>query len=293
MNSVSQIGHRQADQFVTALEKAGLSPELASKVTEGEKGRDLAEKMVNVAIFGESDPIIGEPMEHQMAREIMGDNFFGIPEIFKAWRAYPPKSDWEPREEDGLPERVAIEWERKTLEECRNTHILILCADESYDGTDLNIENMTRIFLKRNGLSAKKIREIMPAYEGIQNDVGELNFSWRLIDKNISPFNPLKDWDGAYGRLKSDSDKYYIATLNTHFYIIYTCYLVRKMRLLENDEVCTRTGQHQNDEEGWLYRIGLFQNLLPAVKQTSYKCPSLGVLLGKKTGKRLKPHGTM
>jgi len=301
------IGHKQATQFLTALERAGLDPELASKATDGMAGRIASEKMINILLFGNSAPIIPEPREHQVAREIMGENFFGFQEAFDIWRAYYPNMMRD--EHNSLQE---IPYERKTLEECAKTHVLVLHARESYNGVILTIENMLHIIIERIRRQGEGIPEspydILSSIRG--NDYEDLRSGWALVAKNISPvgtevYSALTFENGS---LRIDHQKIadpnhrlcWLPSVSIYFYILCTCYYARNMRLLENELTWTSTSS-SSSYCSCSRMIGTFKDFIPTVKTAvktadfDEQCSdarnagfTLGVLPGRCSGRNLK-----
>lgn len=70
---VSPVGRGQGNELVNRLEAAGLNFDLAQKVIDS-KDNDLATKVVRLIQNGGFEPTTSQ----KRAREIMGDNMFGV-----------------------------------------------------------------------------------------------------------------------------------------------------------------------------------------------------------------------
>lgn len=102
----------QEHEFLMRFEAAGLTGELAQKVIDS-KGNDLAVKVVRLIKNGGFEATTSQ----KHAREIMGQNFFGVEEAILHFGVNPTKQQ--------LSVLSEIPFSEATLEQCKKTHVLI------------------------------------------------------------------------------------------------------------------------------------------------------------------------
>ncbi len=102
----NDISHGQADSFVTALEEADppLTPLMAQEVIQNAGLSGKVNKMIQQHAF----------VSKKEAAEIMGSGFIDPAEVFEFFRQQPMHPTPDP----------TIHFRRKTLERCKNTHVL-------------------------------------------------------------------------------------------------------------------------------------------------------------------------
>ncbi|MCL5017318.1 MAG: hypothetical protein M1155_01465 [Patescibacteria group bacterium] len=102
----------QEHELLMKLEKAGLLPQDAQRVIDS-KGNAVAEEMLYVLRNG-----VFEPTKSQKAaKEIMGNNFFGIEDAIEHFKLRPTRSE--------IATLQDVPFSEATLRACKDTHVLV------------------------------------------------------------------------------------------------------------------------------------------------------------------------
>ena len=99
-------------EVLLKLEAAGLTDDLAQRVIDS-KGNNLATKVVRLIANGGFEASTNQ----KRAREIMGKNFFGVEDAIKYFGVIPTKEQ--------IATLSEIPFTEATIEECRETHVLV------------------------------------------------------------------------------------------------------------------------------------------------------------------------
>ncbi|MHB9019452.1 MAG: hypothetical protein ACYC3G_01050 [Minisyncoccota bacterium] len=106
-----KLSVHQGHEVLLKLEMAGCTPEVAQRIIES-KGNSVAEDMVYVASNG-----VYEPTKSQKAaKEIMGNNYFGIEDATEYFKIRPSRTQ--------LAMLSEVPFSEETLRACKNTHVL-------------------------------------------------------------------------------------------------------------------------------------------------------------------------
>ncbi len=152
-------------EVLLKLETAGLTDELAQKVIDS-KGNDLAAKVVRLISNGGFEPTTSQ----RRTREIMGRNMFGIEEAIKLFGVNPTKQQFAALSE--------IPFSEATLEECKDTHILVAIFPLSI----LEVRSKVKLFYNQGWYNK----------ESFAKDRGETE--WQLIRKTQIDNSTSKNW---------------------------------------------------------------------------------------------------
>jgi hypothetical protein len=198
-------------EFLLKLEKAGLTDELAQRVIDSESNA-LASKVVRLIRTGGFEPMAS----HAHAREIMGNNFFGIEEAIRYFGISPTR--WQLAILSEIPFSDAV------LKKARDTHILVAVFPIS--------------ILEIRG----KVRH-MGLFRNNQDWYNEMPFAkercetrWQLICKTAVNGSALKNWQKQYELIGADD---YIPSAKAMVYAIIGYYLATGVRLFETTYVRT------------------------------------------------------
>jgi hypothetical protein len=193
-------------EVLLKLESAGLNDDLAQKVIES-KDNDLAAKVVRLIVNGGFEPTTSQ----KRAREIMGCNMFGIEEAIKHFGANPSR-----QQTSALSE---IPFSEATLEECKNTHILVAVFPLSILEVRGKVEN--NLFYSHEDAWYNK--------QSFAKDKGEI--SWQLVRKTPVDNSASKTWDEQQALLGKNDET---PKAQVMVYTIIGHYLATGERLFEN-----------------------------------------------------------
>jgi hypothetical protein len=205
-------------ELLLKLEAAGLTDDLAQKVIDS-KGNKLAMEIVGL-ISGQ----IGfeATVSQKLAREIMGNNFFGIEEVIKHFGVNPTKEQI-----DSLAE---IPFSEKTLEECKETHILVAVFPLSIITIRAKVER--KLFYNHG--DAWYNEQAFAKNEG--------KICWQLIRKTPVPNSISKTWTDQQALLVENEET---PTAQVMVYAIIGHFIVTGERLFENVYVrCSCVDSH-------------------------------------------------
>ena len=186
-------------EFLLKMEKAGLTDELAQKVI-GSKGNDLATKVVRLIENGGFEPSTSQ----KHARQIMGQNFFGIEEAIKHFRVNPSKAQTAALAEVPFTEEV--------LSTSKDTHVLVAVFRMSI--LDIRGKVERKLFYSHEDSWYNK--------ETFAGDKGVIG--WRLVRKTPVPDSTSKNWDEQQALLdkseETPSAQVMVYTIIGHFLAI-------------------------------------------------------------------------
>jgi hypothetical protein len=169
-------------------------------------------------------------MTEQYAREIMGRNFLGTKEVEEHF------GELSPEQEEALS---IIPFSKETLEECKDTHILV--ADIGFSIMDLK--------------KLKKCKELFYNQDWYENEPFIKHTdqpSWRLIRKTPVEKSFKKNWDEQQALLNSQTDEVPLARQLVYTIILH--FLTTGERLFETSWVRTNNADSLSGRVG----IGLF-----------------------------------
>lgn len=166
-------------EVLLKLEAAGLDDELAQRVIDS-KGNDLATKVVRLIENGGFEPSTSQ----KRAREIMGENFFGVEEAIKHFGVNPSSA-----QTTALAE---VPFTEDALTCCKDTHILVVVFPMSI--LDIRGKVERTLFFSHEDSWYNR--------EAFAKDGGEIG--WHLVRKTSVPDSTSKTWDEQQALL----DKY-------------------------------------------------------------------------------------
>ncbi len=188
----------------------------------------FVERLAEYAING----CIVPNASHDGAREIMGKNFFGIPEAMKHFGVNPTRRQ--------LAILSEIPFTPEELMMCKDTHILVAVFPLSICDLRSKVANNTKtLFYKQDWYDNQTFA----------NDKGET--SWRLILKTPVVNSTNKNWEEQQPLITSDEE---VPTAQMMVYTIIGHYLNTGERLFEN--VYVRTSSL--DSGGFHVLVGYF-----------------------------------
>ena len=189
-------------EVLLKLETAGLTDELAQKVIDS-KGNELAAKVVRLIQNGGFEPTTSQ----NRAREIIGRNMFGIEEAIKHFGVNPSKQQ--------LAVLSEIPFTEGTLEECKNTHVLVAVFPMSI----LDIRGKAKLFYYQSWYNK----------ESFAKDKGDV--SWQLVRKTPVPNSTSKTWQEQQALLSTNEET---PTARVMVYTIIGHFLATGERLFEH-----------------------------------------------------------
>lgn len=148
------------------------------------------------------------------AREIMGNNFFGLEEAMSHFHIIPSKEQ--------MTAFIKIPFSEAELEECKDTHILVAVLPLSI----LEIRGKVKRGLFCDEPWLKK--------QAFANDRSEMG--WRLVSKTPVENSMSKNWDEQRALISKDDE---IPTAQVLVYTIIAYYLISGKRLFEKNNVRT------------------------------------------------------
>jgi len=222
---VSPVGRGQGNEVLNRLEAAGFNFDLAQKVIDS-KDNDLATKVVRLIQNGGFEPSTNQ----KRAREIMGDNMFGVEQAIAHFGINPSRQQ--------IAALAEIPFSEATLEACKKTHVLVAVFPLSI----LEIRSKVldqRLFYKQDWYNK----------ETFAKDRGDVK--WALIRKTPVENSTSKDWQEQQALL---SDKDETPTARVMVYTIIGHFLATGERLFENVYVrCSDV-----DSDGYRVYVGVF-----------------------------------
>ena len=204
-------------EVLLKLEAAGLTDELAQRVIDS-KGNDLATKVVKFIANGGFEATTSQ----RQARQIMGVNYFGIEETIKHFGISPSKQQ--------LAALAEIPFTEGTLEECKNTHILVAVFPLNILEIRGKVSGNQRLFYNQDWYNK----------ESFAKDRGEA--SWALIRKTPVGNSTSKSWQEQQALLGNNEET---PTARVMVYTIIGHYLATGERLFERIYVrCSDVGSY-------------------------------------------------
>lgn len=204
--SQRKLSVHKEHEVLLKLEIAGLNDDLAQKVIDS-KGNDLAVKVVRLIQNGGFESSTSQ----KRAREIMGKNFFGIEEAIQHFGVNPSGQQ--------LAVLSEIPFTEATLEECKNTHILVAVFPMSI--LDIRGKVERKLFYSHEDAWYNK-----EAFAKDRSVVG-----WHLVRKTPVPNSISKTWDEQQALLATNEET---PTAQSMTYMIIGHYLATRERLFEN-----------------------------------------------------------
>lgn len=217
--------HRE-HELLLKLEAAGLTDNLAQKVIDS-KGNELAIEIVRMLSQCNFEATISQ----ERAREIMGNNFFGINKATKIFGVNPIKQQ--------LIIFSDIPFTEEVLEECKETHVLVAVFQLSI----LDIRDKVECNLFSNHKDAW--------YNGQKFAQDKSEFGWQLVRKTPIKNSTYKSWPEQQVIITERED---VPTAQVMIYTIIGHYLATGERLFEDVYVrCSDV-----DSNGHRVRVGCF-----------------------------------
>jgi len=208
----------QEHELLLRLEGVGLTKELAQRVIENE---ELATKIIELMKHGGYKPTLSQ----KRAREIMSYNFLGVEEVAEHFGIFLTKEE--------LTKVADIPFREKTLQECKDTHILFLGVNHDKQGRLLTIVRLREIF----STEAKPIISLDEKfwYEKKKFATQEtLNLRWHLIRKSVLEESRRKSFAQQEKLLKENE---YRERAVVYIYGLALMFKARGERIFQNDEV--------------------------------------------------------
>lgn len=193
-------------EVLLKLETAGLTDELAQRVIDS-KGNNLAAKVVMLIQNGGFEATTSQ----KRAREIMGRNYFGVGEAIKHFGVNPSKQQ--------LATLSEVSFTEATLEECKNTHVLVAVFPMSILEIRGKVTGNQRLFYNQDLYNK----------ESFAKDRGETE--WHLVRKTSMPNSTIRTWQEQQALL---SDKEEAPKARVMIYTIIGHYLATGERLFEH-----------------------------------------------------------
>jgi hypothetical protein len=221
-------------EFLLRLEMAGLSDTLAQKVIDS-KDNDLGAKVVHLIMSGGFEPSISQ----KHARQIMGNNFFGVEEAIKHFGVNPSRQQ--------LAALAEVPWGKKILTSYKDTHVLTAVFPMSI----LDIRGKIERSLSYGHEDSWYNKETFAKKRGA--------IGWRLVRKTPVQDSTSKNWNEQQALLSKSEET---PSAQVMVYTIIGHYLVTDKRLFENIYVRTSSvdsgGNRVNvghfDQGGFLIR---------------------------------------
>lgn len=180
-----RLSVHQGHEVLLKLEMAGCTPEVAQRIIES-RGNIVAEDMVYVASNGVYQP----SKSQKAAKEIMGNNFFGIEDATEHLNIRPTRTQ--------LAMLSEVPFSEETLRACKNTHVLVARFPMSILGMFAN-KLLRKFFCIDN--SGKE-----PWFKKHGFSWNEGLVGWYLVCKNPAADSYNKDWVGQLAQFGSKSD---------------------------------------------------------------------------------------
>jgi len=203
-------------EFLLKVEAAGLTDELAQRVIDS-KGNNLATKVVKLIQNGGFEPTTSQ----KRAREIMGENIFGIEEAIKHFGVNPTRQQ--------LAALSEIPFSEAVLEQSKDTHVLVAVFPLSI----LEIRGKTEHIKLPNG-QPLLYDQSWYNNESFAKERGEV--SWQLVRKTEVANSICKNWQEQQLLLGKDDE---VPNAQVVVYTIIGHYLATDERLFEHIYVRT------------------------------------------------------
>lgn len=195
---VSQkLSFSQGAEFIRALERAGLTPVLAQRVIQS-RNNLLADRLVRAIRYRETVRTTVD-----MARAIMGTNFFGLEDAVKHFAVRPTKEE--------IAVLDIVPFSERVLEACKDSHMLAAVFP-------LSINDMRRVV--KSGLC---VPDRHMANQGLMRKHGA--GGWRLVRKTPALGSVGKPLIHQIYGLASDHER--MASVRTIVYATLGQYLAR------------------------------------------------------------------
>ena len=212
-------------EMLLKLEAAGLDDELAQRVIDS-KGNDLATKVVHLIENGGFEPSTSQ----KRAREIMGQNFFGIEEAIKHFGVNPSRMQTAILSEVPFTEEV--------LSVSKDTHVLVAVFPMSI--LDIRGKIERKLFYSHEDAWYNK--------QMFAKDRGEID--WRLVRKTPVENSISKSWNEQQALLDKNEE---MPSAQVIVYTVIGYYLATGERLFENVYVRTSSVDSGGDRVGLGY----------------------------------------
>jgi hypothetical protein len=174
-------------EFLLKLEKAGLNQALAQKVTDS-KDNELATKVVRLIANGGFEPSTGQ----KRAREIMGENVFGVEEAIGYFGVNPSRQQ--------LAALAEVPFSEEVLVACKSTHILVAVFPMSI----LDIRGKVASTELPSGQKKFFYDQDWYNKEAFAKSKGDLG--WQLVRKTPVGGSTGKDWNEQQALLGKDEE---------------------------------------------------------------------------------------
>ncbi len=209
-------------EVLLKLEAAGLTDELAQKVI-GSKDNDLATKVVRLIQNGGFEATSSQ----KRAREIMGNNFFGVEENFKHFGIYYAMG---PDARKALSE---VPFTEEVLQAHKDTHVLVATFPLSI--LDIRSKAPRSLFYRHEDAWCNSQR--------FAKDKGEV--AWHLVRKTPVQNSTNRTWSDQQSLLSQDEET---PTARVLTYTIIGHFLATGERLFEH--IYVRTSSVVSDDDG-------------------------------------------
>lgn len=216
-------------EVLLKLETAGLTDELAQRVIDS-KGNDLAMKVVRLIQNGGFEATTSQ----KRARKIMGRNYFGIEEVIRHFWVNPSKQQ--------LAALAEVPFTEATLEECKNTHVLVTVLPLSILEIRGKVPGDQRLFYNQDWYNK----------ESFAKDREEAE--WHLVRKTPVNNSTSKTWNEQKALLAKNEET---PTARVMVYTIIGHFLATGERLFEH--ICVRCSDV--DSDGFRVDVGYFDSV--------------------------------
>ena len=204
-NMVSRtLSVHQEHECLLKLETAGLTDELAQRVIDS-KGNDLAIKVVRLIQNGGFEATASQ----KRAREIMRRNCFGIEEAIRHFGVNPSRQQ--------LAALAEVPFTEATLEECKNTHVLMTVFPLSIFEIRGKVQD-NGLFYNQDWYNKQSFAK----------EHGEV--TWQLVRKTPVENSTSKNWQEQQALIAKDDE---VPTVQVMVYTIIGHYLATGERLFE------------------------------------------------------------
>jgi len=222
-------------EVLITLRKAGMTHQLLAQLAESE---ELSRKVVAFIKRGGYEPTIGQ----KQARAIMGKNFLGVEEVAEYFGII--------LTQDELAKVAEIPFSEKTLEECKDTHILFLGVHHNKEGKPLTITSLREMF---PATSQPRFYSYEDAWYNKEKFATKetTELKWYLVRKVITEESRSENFQEQEKLLKEQE---YREKTVVYVYGMLLMFRATGERLFENDYVwCTDL-----DSDGYRVDVGYF-----------------------------------
>jgi len=206
-------------ELLLKLETAGLTEPLAQKVIDS-KGNELAAKVVKFIQNGGFEPTTSQ----KRAREIMGNNMFGVEEAIQHFGVNPTRQQTLALSEIPFSEAV--------LEQLKDTHVLVAVFPLSILEVRGKVER--ELFFSHKDAWYNK--------QSFAKERGEA--SWQLVRKTPVDNSTSKNWEEQLALISEEDE---VPTAQVMVYTIIGHYLATGERLFEHIYVRTSSVDWDGD----------------------------------------------